>query len=95
SGLASLFLMAIFLNSLFDTQGKIAMDGNFSHIAPWRALYDDPFGINNLLRLFRKIAVKNTKSQSTLIPLLRLLSHYPLKITVNYLLRSLKTRLIS
>ncbi|MCM1160899.1 MAG: hypothetical protein NC412_06715 [Roseburia sp.] len=46
SGLASLFLMALFLNSLFDTQGKIAMDGNFSHIAPWKALYDDPFGIH-------------------------------------------------
>ncbi|MCM1280117.1 MAG: hypothetical protein NC304_14220, partial [Robinsoniella sp.] len=62
--------------SLFNTQGKIATDGNFSHIAPWRALYDDPSGIQNLPRLFRKSAIKNTESQSTLIPLLRPFSHY-------------------
>ncbi|MCM1162492.1 MAG: hypothetical protein NC412_14905, partial [Roseburia sp.] len=62
SGVAFLFLMALFLNSLFSTQGKIAMDGNFSHIAPWRALYDDPFGISSLPRLFRKSAIKNTEA---------------------------------
>ena len=42
----TLFWMGIFLNRLFSTQGKIAMDGNFRHIAPWRALYADPNGTN-------------------------------------------------
>ncbi|MBD5466009.1 MAG: hypothetical protein HDR22_09400 [Lachnospiraceae bacterium] len=46
SGFHALFLMAIFLNSLFTTQGKMAMDGHFRHIAPWRALYADPDGTN-------------------------------------------------
>ncbi|MBD5466471.1 MAG: hypothetical protein HDR22_11805 [Lachnospiraceae bacterium] len=38
SGFHALFLTCIFLNSLFNTQGKIATDGNFSPIAPWTAL---------------------------------------------------------
>ena len=58
--MAALFLRALLLDSLSKTQGKIAMDGNFSHIAPRTALYDDPNGINNLTRLFRKSAIKNT-----------------------------------
>lgn len=37
-GLAALFFMALLLNSLLETQGKIAMDGNFSPIAPRTAL---------------------------------------------------------
>ncbi|MBD5465705.1 MAG: hypothetical protein HDR22_07790 [Lachnospiraceae bacterium] len=62
-GLAALFFMALLLNSLFSTQGKIAMDGNFSHIAPWTALYDDPSGTNTLPRLFSKSAMKNTAAK--------------------------------
>ena len=58
-GCTALFLMGLFLNSLSTTQGKIAMDGNFSHIAPWTALYDDPDGCESLLRLFRKSPIKN------------------------------------
>lgn len=34
----ALFLMTVFLNRLFTTQGKIATDGNFRSIAPWTAL---------------------------------------------------------
>ncbi|MBD5105495.1 MAG: hypothetical protein HDT41_00680 [Lachnospiraceae bacterium] len=34
----ALFLMAVFLNRLSTTQGKIATDGNFRSIAPWTAL---------------------------------------------------------
>ena len=48
SGFHALFLAAFFLNSLSTTQGKIAMDGNFSHTAPRTALYDDPNGANTL-----------------------------------------------
>ena len=46
SGTTALFLAALFLNSLLSTQGKIAMDGNFRHIAPRTALYADPYGTN-------------------------------------------------
>ena len=60
SGFASLFLVGLFLNSLSTTQGKIAMDGNFRHIAAWTPLYADPNGTNTLSGLFRKPAVKNT-----------------------------------
>ncbi|MBD5542859.1 MAG: hypothetical protein HDR01_01095 [Lachnospiraceae bacterium] len=45
-GFHALFLTAIFLNSLPKTQGKIAMDGNFRHIAAWTPLYADPDGTN-------------------------------------------------
>ncbi|MBD5106511.1 MAG: hypothetical protein HDT41_05985, partial [Lachnospiraceae bacterium] len=47
-GFHALFLSGIFLNSLLSTQGKIATDGNFRHIAPWTALYADPNGTNTL-----------------------------------------------
>ena len=43
-----MFWMVFLLNSLPTTQGKIAMDGNFRHIAPRTALYAAPTGSNTL-----------------------------------------------
>ena len=59
-GLAALIVMGLLLNSLLKTQGKIAMDGNFSPIAPWRALWDDPSAANTPPRLFSKSPIKIT-----------------------------------
>ena len=64
-GFSALFLIKLLLNSLSTTQGKIAMEGNFSHIAPWTALYDDPAATNNLPRLFSKSFIKNTAENPT------------------------------
>ena len=47
---------------------KIAMDGNFRHIAPWRALYADPTGFHPLPSLFRKSVIQNTASPPGTIP---------------------------
>ena len=46
--MAALILLAVLLNSLPTTQGKIAMDGNFRNIAAWTPLYSAPSGTNPL-----------------------------------------------